>query len=61
VGGLDALVAVGRGEQLHVHPPRRLRDGLPGLHQDGVVQAVFDLVDENNAVPRIGDGQYDGE
>src|SRR5438445_115816 len=55
MGGNDALPTVGGSEDLRVRSPCCLADGPPDLHQGRVVEAVFELVDNDSSAWSVGD------
>src|SRR5438094_5348978 len=56
MGCLDALVAVRGSEDLDIHLAGRHSNRFPDILHDGVVQPVLDLVNQDHATRRIGDG-----
>src|SRR5713226_4978191 len=52
---------MGGGEHLNVQTAGGAEDQAPDVRLDGVVKAVFDLVDQQKAIPGIDEGEGDAE
>src|SRR5712692_6800404 len=61
MGCLDALVTVRRSEDLDIHLAGRHSNRFPDILHDGVVQSVFDLIDQDHAAWGMDNREQNGQ